>query len=96
MRDAIQLRNVIQLTLNPKSRRLYRHDTSRHTKAMDLLPFLQAGIKIEAHHQNLAGPKVTRKALFTVLVGCEYAGVPLITEAELEQILMRRPVEIPK
>lgn len=87
---------VAHLSFYRSNRRLYSYEWHRHTNAAEVLQLLQAGTKIVVYDKRKNGTNVTRQALFAILASSEYAGHTLITQSELEKILMRKPGEQPQ
>ncbi len=79
------------LSVYRRNRRFYSYEKHRHTNAAEILPLLQQGVRLEVRDNGCDGKDVTRQALFAILVKSEHAGKKLITQAELEAILMRKP-----
>jgi polyhydroxyalkanoate synthesis regulator protein len=82
---------ALVLKLYRSNRRMYSYAWHRHTNAKELLPLLRAGTRLEVSDQRTNGRDVTRRALLAILMEIERDGQPLITQAELEQILARPP-----
>ncbi len=82
----------VVLAVYRRNRRMYRYDTHQTTNAQELLPLLRQGARLEARDRRKNGNIVTRAALLAILFKTEYGGEELITQAELEQILSRQPI----
>jgi hypothetical protein len=82
---------VLVFTLYRKNRRLYSYEWKRHTNAQELLPLLRKGIRLEVRDNRKNGKNITQQILFVILAHCQKHGQLLITQGELEQILMRDP-----